>query len=57
MLSACWSAWRFGYGVKGWGLAVLAFLGGMPYLATTLLLLRRRHGADWAAILLPPKVA
>ena len=55
VLSACWSAWRFGYGVKGWGLAVLAFFGGMPYLATTLFLLRRRHGSDWAALLLPPK--
>ena len=48
---------HFGYGVKGWALAVLAFFGGMPYLATTLFLLRRRHGADWAAILLPPKAA
>jgi hypothetical protein len=57
VLSATWSAWRFGYGVKGWALAVLAFFGGMPYLATTLFLLRRRHGADWAAILLPPKGA
>lgn len=55
VLSACWSAWRFGYGVKGWALAVLAFFGGMPYLATTLFLLRRRHGSDWAALLLPPK--
>ena len=36
VLSARWSAWRFGYGVKGWALAVLAFFGGMPYLATTL---------------------
>ncbi len=54
ILSACWSAWRFGYGLKGWGLATLAFFGGIPYLTVTLLVLRRTHGTNWAAILMPP---
>jgi hypothetical protein len=39
VLSAWWTAWRNAFSLRGWVLAVLAFFGGMLFLAIYLLVL------------------
>jgi hypothetical protein len=38
-LSALWTAWRNKFSVAGWGLAILAFFGGMLFLSLYLFIL------------------
>jgi hypothetical protein len=51
-LSALWTAWRNGFSPAGLGLAVVAFLGGMPFLCIYLLYLLARTGGDLRRVLL-----
>lgn len=51
-LSAFWTAWRNEFGAVGLGLAVVAFFGGMMFLATYLLFLIGSTGGDAKRILL-----
>lgn len=51
-LSALWTAWRNGFSAGGLGLALIAFFGGIGFLAPYLLYLSFRHRRDVRAILL-----
>ena len=51
-LSATWVAWRNGFSVAGFALAVLAFLGGMLFLSIYLLVLSFRTCGDIRKVML-----
>jgi hypothetical protein len=51
-VAASWTAWRNGFSVTGWALAVAAFFGGAGFLLPYLTYLAWKHGGDTAAILL-----
>ncbi len=51
-LSAIWVAWRHQFSAAGLGLAVLAFFGGMLFLATYLLIHLQRSRGDMKVVLL-----
>ena len=51
-LSALWTAWRNGFSAGGLGLAVVAYFGGMPFLAIYHLFLLARTGGDMRRVLL-----
>jgi len=53
-LSAAWVAWRHEGRPAGWGLAVLAFFGGMAFLAPYLAWASLRAKGDPAVLLLGP---
>jgi hypothetical protein len=53
MLSATWVLWRHRFSPAGFGLGLLAFLGGAAFLTVYLLVLTAR-GADPKTILLGP---
>jgi hypothetical protein len=53
-LSALWTAWRNDFSAFGLGLAVVAFLGGMPYLTIYLSILIAATGGDMKVVLLGP---
>lgn len=53
-LSGLWVAWRHGFSVAGLGLGVLAFLGGVMFLAPYLLVLSFAHRGNVAAMLAGP---
>ncbi len=53
-LSAAWVAWRHDGRAAGMGLAVLAFFGGMLFLAPYLLWASLRAGGDPRVVLLGP---
>ena len=50
-LSALWTAWREGFGLRGLVMGLLAFNLGTPFLCVYLLVLARRHGGDFRAML------
>lgn len=52
MLSALWVSWRSRFRPAALALGVVAFLGGMLFLSTYLLILTSRPGATIQAILL-----
>lgn len=51
-LSAIWTAWRNGFSAGGIGLGVVAFFGGIGFLAPYLLYLSFKHDGDARAMLL-----
>lgn len=53
-LSALWTAWRHHFSPTGLALAILAFFGGMGFLAIYLLLASLRARGDVAVLLLGP---
>lgn len=53
-LSALWVAWRHQFSPAGLGLAVVAFFGGMPFLAAYLLVQSYRAQGDIRVLLLGP---
>jgi len=53
-LSALWVAWRHGFSPLGLGLGVVAFLGGVGFLAPYLLVLSVANRGNAAAMLLGP---
>ncbi len=55
-LSALWVAWRHRFSLGGLVLAVLAFLGGAPFLCVYLLAESRHAGGDVRALLLGPRL-
>ena len=55
-LSALWTAWRHKFSAAGLGLAVVAFFGGIGFLAPYLLYLSFKTGGDAKAILLGAQV-
>lgn len=57
MLSALWVAWRHRFLPAGLGLAVVALLGGAPFLAAYLLVASRGLNGDFATLLLGPERA
>ena len=52
ILSAIWTAWRNQFSPAGLGLALIAAIGGIPFLTTYLLILSFQPGADIRQILL-----
>jgi hypothetical protein len=50
-LSASWTAWRNGFSVGGWVLAIVAFFCGAGFLLPYLTYLSWQHRGDTAAIL------
>ncbi|CAN5530915.1 hypothetical protein BH10PSE14_BH10PSE14_19760 [soil metagenome] len=52
LLSGLWVAWRHHFSATGLGLAVLAFFGGMVFLASYLLVVSFQTGGDIKAVLL-----
>ncbi|TMM47305.1 hypothetical protein [Qipengyuania marisflavi] len=54
-LSASWTAWRNGFSLHGWALAVMAFFGGAGFLLPYLTYLGWKHDGDSAAVLLGHK--
>lgn len=57
MLSAIWVAWRNHFTIKGLGLAVLAFFGGMFFLSIYLLILSFRSNGTIEIVILGPSRA
>jgi hypothetical protein len=55
LLSALWVAWRHRFSAAGFGLALLAFAGGVPFLCVYLLIESNRSGGDIRAMLLGPR--
>ena len=51
-LSAFWTAWRNQFSPAGLGRAILAFLFGMPFLATYLLVLSYQTDGNVSAMIL-----
>jgi hypothetical protein len=51
-LSALWTAWRNQFSASGVVLGIVAFFGGIPFLATYLLILSSRSGGDVKIMLL-----
>ena len=51
-LSALWVAWRHRFSAAGLALALLAFIGGTPFLCIYLLIESTRSGGDMRALLL-----
>jgi hypothetical protein len=47
-----WVAWRHEFNAVGLALGIVAVFGGMPFLATYLLIHSTRTGGDMAALLL-----
>jgi hypothetical protein len=54
-LSALWVAWRHRFSAGGLALALLAFIGGTPFLCIYLLIESTRSGGDMRALLLGPR--
>ena len=55
MLSALWVAWRHRFSAGGIALALLAFLGGTPFLCVYLMIESVRSGGNARAMLLGPR--
>ncbi|MXP30388.1 hypothetical protein GRI94_15060 [Erythrobacter jejuensis] len=55
-LSASWTAWRNGFSIRGWGLALVAFFGGAGFLLPYLTYLGWKNNGDTTAILLGSNV-
>lgn len=55
ILSGTWVAWRHHFSPLGLGLSIFAFLGGIPFLATYLLIQSVRCDGDVATLLLGEK--
>lgn len=55
LLSASWVAWRHRFSAGGIALAVLALVGGTPFLCIYLLVVSARSGGDVVAVLLGPR--
>lgn len=56
-LSAIWTAWRNNFSAAGFGLALIAFFGGMGFLTIYLLVLSYQTNGDIKEILLGTKRA
>jgi hypothetical protein len=52
LLSGLWVAWRHHFNAMGLALGVVAVFGGMPFLATYLLIASFRTGGDIKAMML-----
>lgn len=52
LLSGLWVAWRDRFRPAGLALSVVAVFGGMPFLATYLLVLLARNGGDMRTVML-----
>lgn len=57
LLGVIWIAWRHQFSAAGLALAALVPAGGMPYVATYLLVHSYRTNGDMAALLLGPERA
>ncbi len=55
-LSALWVAWRHRFSAVGIALALLALVGGTPFLCVYLLTASARSGGDIRAMLLGPRL-
>jgi hypothetical protein len=51
-LSGLWVAWRHHFSPLGLGLALVAFLGGIPFLTVYLLIVSRQPGCDMKTVML-----
>lgn len=54
VLSGTWLAWRHEFSPAGLALGVLGFLGGIPLLASYLLIISFRTRGDWVTLFLGP---
>ena len=52
MLSGLWVAWRHEFSAAGLSLAVLAFLGGAPFLSAYLFIVTKQANGDMRQVLL-----
>ena len=52
LLSGLWTLWRNGFAAFSWPLALLAVLGGIPYLTAYLLILSFTTGGDLRRMIL-----